>query len=63
MNAATFGRDNPAATSMAEIARQHGFSELECFAAVYRDTFGETQPATFTARRSSARDAEAAGIA
>lgn len=47
---------DPASVTVAEIARQHGFSELGRFAVAYRTLFGETPSTTLRGERSTNRD-------
>jgi AraC-like DNA-binding protein len=57
-------RADPAAVTVAEIARRYGFSELGRFAGIYRDVFGEPPSTTLRQRRSNDCDLTAAsGIA
>jgi AraC-like DNA-binding protein len=58
---AALRRVHPTKTSVAELAKPYGFSELGRFAAAYRVVFGET-PST-TLRRSRASDAASAAFA
>jgi AraC-like DNA-binding protein len=44
---------DPAAASVAKLARHHGFTELGRFAAVYRRAFGETPSTTLARTRTS----------
>jgi AraC-like DNA-binding protein len=52
----TLRRAGPATTTVAEIARQHGFSELGRFAGTYRAVFGEPPSATLRDSRSNTRE-------
>jgi AraC-like DNA-binding protein len=51
---------NPDRVTVAGIARQHGFSELERFAVAYRTLFGETPSRTLSGERSIGRDSNCA---
>ena len=51
-------RSDPATTTVAGIARYHGFSELGRFAVAYRAAFGESPSATLQDRRPAGRGAE-----
>jgi AraC-like DNA-binding protein len=59
----TLRRSDPEASSIAEVARSHGFSEMGRFAAIYRSTFGETPSTTLRGPGLFARNVKSAEIA
>ena len=60
---AALARSDPARTSIAAIAREHGFSEPGRFAISYRALFGETPSATLRRNKSGADHQNSAEIA